>query len=470
MKKTLFSKMLLTILMIALAASLSACGGSAAPTATAESESVESVVEESKPEESSEAASSEESSEESVAEEPAQEEAEEKLVPEELLGDLTETSYVNEYFGFRFDAPDDWYILTRDEAAMITGLTTENIDDEDLVAMLESDGYVTDLYVMETTPAIEGMDAYNNVNVTIQDIGKLYGAILNEKRLAEMSMEQVKGGLESLGMTDISTEVGEAEFLGAKRVAATISSKMDGNAMYQKQIYIKKGSAVACVTATASGEDKTDDIFAMFRDSADAPAEKESEEESAEESAEEAKEEAAAGAAVDASAIADAPLSSGVMLIDGDLFTMGSGLNDIQNWSITPEDEEKYKEYSLNPWTTSGGAMGLYKDSFGTDFTSFHVMASLMNASDSPIAYLDGAIDYLSIPGINRADSVPEVILPGGLTLKSTEEDFRAAYGEPSYEYEDEETEFRSVHFEDGEVEIQLTWVKGEISEITMTI
>ena len=60
--------------------------------------------------------------------------------------------------------------------------------------------------------------------------------------------------------------------------------------------------------------------------------------------------------------------------------------------------------------------------------------------------------------------------MPGGLTLESTEEDFRAVYGEPSYEYEDAATEFRKVHFKDEGVEIQLTWSKGVMSEITMTI
>ena len=35
--------------------------------------------------------------------------------------------------------------------------------------------------------------------------------------------------------------------------------------MYQKQVYLKNGAAVACITATTSGEDKTDEVLSAFR-------------------------------------------------------------------------------------------------------------------------------------------------------------------------------------------------------------
>jgi hypothetical protein len=97
-------------------------------------------------------------------------------------------------------------------------------------------------------------------------------------------------------------------------------------------------------------------------------------------------------------------------------------------------------------------------------------MVSVMNASEDPIPYLDGTIDYLSIPSITRLEVLPEITLPGGLTLNSTEDDFRAVYGEPSSEYNDESTEFRSLTFKDGDVDLKISWYKGRINEITLTI
>ena len=134
------------------------------------------------------------------------------------------------------------------------------------------------------------------------------------------------------------------------------------------------------------------------------------------------------------------------------------------------EDYEKYQSYSLNPRTTSGSAMGLYSDKYGYEYENFHIMVSVMNASEDPIPYLDGTIDYLSIPSITRLEVLPEITLPGGLTLNSTEDDFRAVYGEPSSEYNDESTEFRSLTFKDGDVDLKISWYKGRINEITLTI
>ena len=63
---------------------------------------------------------------------------------------------------------------------------------------------------------------------------------------------------------------------------------------------------------------------------------------------------------------------------------------------------------------------------------------------------------------------LPAFVLPGGLTLESTEEDFIAVYGEPSHVYEDESTEFKSVSFRDGDVKLDVIWSKGKTDEITI--
>ena len=172
------------------------------------------------------------------------------------------------------------------------------------------------------------------------------------------------------------------------------------------------------------------------------------------------------------SAISEEPLSAGLISIDGDIICLGTRYSEIHggNWSLRTEDYEKYQSYSLNPRTTSGSAMGLYSDKYGYEYENFHIMVSVMNASEDPIPYLDGTIDYLSIPSITRLEVLPEITLPGGLTLNSTEDDFRAVYGEPSSEYNDESTEFRSLTFKDGDVDLKISWYKGRINEITLTI
>ena len=446
MKKTILTRILVLCLMLSLVATLAACGNKN----SSSNEPASSEAEE----------PAEEEPEEEPAEEPEEpeENASTIAVPEELLGKQTATSYENEYFGLRYDVPADWYLLSREEIATIMGIAATTFDDEAMANMLKETGYVTDLYVMDTKPAIDGMETFNNVNITIQDIGKLYGIIYDEKKLAEGSANTVKDALTAQGLTDIQTEISEMEFIGKNCVALTITSKAGTTNMYQKQVYLKNESALACVTATAMGEDKTDEILSVFADINATPAA----------TSESTTEEAATAAATD-TALNDAKLSSGSISIDGDVFTLGKGFNEIPaEWTLKPEDAEKYKDYTLNPRTTSGSAMGVYKEKWGYEFNSFHVMLSLVNASEASIPYLEGAIDYLDIPGISRSETVPDIIFPGGLTLESTEEDFIAAYGEPSNEYEDASTQFKKLSFRDGDIKLDIIWSKGTIDQITI--
>ena len=446
MKKTILSRILVLLLMLLLVATLAACGNKNSSTNEPESEAEEPAEEE---------------SEEEPAEEP--EEAEETAssieVPEELLGKQTDTSYENAYFGLRYDTPADWYLLSREEIATIMGIAATSFDDEAMANMFKETGYVTDLYSMDTNPAIEGTTTFNNVNITIQDIGKLYGIMYDEKQLAEASANTVVEALKAQGLTDINTDLSETEFIGKNCVALTITSKAGDVDMYQKQVYLKKDSAVACVTATTLGKDTTGEILSAFADSNAEPATTDTA--------------AAAAPAADSAAadsvVTDAKLSSGSISIDGDVFTLGKGFNEIPaEWTLKPDDAEKYKDYTLNPRTTSGSAMGVYKEKWGYEFNSFHVMLSLVNASEASIPYLEGAIDYLDIPGISRSETVPDIIFPGGLTLESTEEDFIAAYGEPSNEYEDASTQFKKLSFRDGDVKLDVIWSKGTIDQITI--
>ena len=165
-------------------------------------------------------------------------------------------------------------------------------------------------------------------------------------------------------------------------------------------------------------------------------------------------------------------LAGGAISADGQIIRLGMGYAEIEKgkWAISAKDHEKYEAYSLNPRTTSGSAMALYSEDYGYDFESFHIMVSLRNESEQPVPYLEGTVDYISIPNLTRTEKLAEVILPGGLTLESTEEEFRAVYGEPVSEYDDEATGFRSLSFEDGEVRMGINWVKGSINEITLSM
>ena len=164
-------------------------------------------------------------------------------------------------------------------------------------------------------------------------------------------------------------------------------------------------------------------------------------------------------------------LAQGGITVDGQTIRLGMNCSQIQEtgWAPNAEDSAKFESYVLNPKTGSGEAMALYNEAYGSDYESFHIMISMRNESEQPIPLLEGAVDYISIPNITKTAKTANVILPGGLTLESTEDEFKAAYGEPVGEYEDEASGFRALSFQNGDVRLDISWTKDGINEITMT-
>ena len=78
-------------------------------------------------------------------------------------------------------------------------------------------------------------------------------------------METIKQTLAAQGVEVVSVDVGESNFIGKNCVSMTIVSKAGDITMYQKQVYLKNGSALACITATTFMEDRTDEVLAMFK-------------------------------------------------------------------------------------------------------------------------------------------------------------------------------------------------------------
>ena len=166
--------------------------------------------------------------------------------------------------------------------------------------------------------------------------------------------------------------------------------------------------------------------------------------------------------------VASSPLSAGILSLDGEVLRLGTTYNKMSggSWTLNEDNLEKYSGYVLNPMTTSGSGMTLYNDKYGRQAGDFSVVISTRNATKEAVPMLDGEINYISLPKIARAESKPEIMLPGGLTPDSTPEDFIAAYGEPTYEYKDDESDSLSYNFQDGEVKLNVNWLKGNITGI----
>ena len=183
--------------------------------------------------------------------------------PSSILGKTTATTYSNSYFAVKYTSPgENWYIANQKEIGNIMGLTSSSINSEEILKILEDSGFVMDFYAMDSKSA--DSSKIDNINITIEDIGKMYGVLLSEKDLADSSLSASKKALESQGWTNVNMEVAETVFCGVPRVCTVSSAESGKTKMFQKQVYLKKESFLACVTVASFGSDKTDEMLKAF--------------------------------------------------------------------------------------------------------------------------------------------------------------------------------------------------------------
>lgn len=179
--------------------------------------------------------------------------------PESILGVYDETTYVytNEFAGLGCRMDENWTVLDQEQIAEVMGLASQLVTDEDAKNMLENSGTVQPFYALTE----EGLVT---VNLGIENLGLLYGTLLDEKAYAERGVDQLGPALESMGMTDVTTEITTMSFAGGNHTAIRLHGAFQGVDFYETLVCVKVNSYIAVVTAGSYLEDKTEAVLDMF--------------------------------------------------------------------------------------------------------------------------------------------------------------------------------------------------------------
>ena len=165
--------------------------------------------------------------------------------------------YTSEFAGLTATLDQNWQVLTQEEIAQIAGLTAAMVTDEDLKNALNSGETVYDLYAMTATGA--------TVNITVGDLGLIYGKLLDMKTLAQSVADQLVPAFTSMGFENTTAEIATVPFAGAQETAVVVSGQLQGVNMYEVLVCKKVGNYVYTITACTYGEDGTADILALFQ-------------------------------------------------------------------------------------------------------------------------------------------------------------------------------------------------------------
>ena len=177
-----------------------------------------------------------------------------------ILGVYSEDShtYENELIGIGCRLDADWYVYDEEEIAALNGMMIDMMTDEDIAGQLENGGYVQPFYAQKLG------DDFATVNITIENLGLLYGALLDEQKYAELSVKQIPAALEGLGMTDINVEIGSAEFAGSEHTAIFVSAFFQDIEFYEVMVCVKADRYMASIAASSYFTNLTGEVLPMF--------------------------------------------------------------------------------------------------------------------------------------------------------------------------------------------------------------
>lgn len=173
------------------------------------------------------------------------------------MGDTVGGAYTSDFLGIGLTLDSNWTYATKDELLAQINLTADAFDDEELQNELKNANMFYDMMASSN-------DGYANINVALQNVGVLYGKVLDEEDYVKLSLEQLPDQLASAGMDVQSCESTTIEFAGATRNAIVLHSIVNDLDVYQLCIIMKIDSYFANITVTSYVEDITSDLAEMF--------------------------------------------------------------------------------------------------------------------------------------------------------------------------------------------------------------
>ena len=170
-------------------------------------------------------------------------------------GTIENGIYTNTFAGIGCQLSDDWTYYTDEQLAELSGVVAES--SEEMQKAMEDGKSTYDMFAS----AMEGLVT---INVVYEDLGALYGKLLDEAGYLEIAVPKLEDALASMGLSNVKVEQTPVQFAGLVREGAVISGEMDGVPMYETLVCIKQEGYMCCVTMCSWTEDITADLVELF--------------------------------------------------------------------------------------------------------------------------------------------------------------------------------------------------------------
>lgn len=179
--------------------------------------------------------------------------------PEHIMGVYTadDRTYENSFIGVGCKLDAGWDVFSAQQIAELNGYLASLTDDKAIAKQLEDSGSAMPFYAQKDSGLV-------TLNISLENLGLLYGSLLSEQQYAESAVKQVAPALEAVGMSNVTTEIGSLSFAGSDHVAIFINGSLQGITFYETLVCVKTEKYMALFTAGSYTTDTTKDVLAMF--------------------------------------------------------------------------------------------------------------------------------------------------------------------------------------------------------------
>ena len=180
-----------------------------------------------------------------------------------VRGVLKEGAYESQALSVGFTLGEDWSAASVEELAQLSGVDTTDLSEAEMVEQMVEADAIFDFYAMSG-------DGLTLVQVIYEDLGVLYGTLLDEDGYLNVVGESVEEEMAAAGMTDVESTETTVTFAGQERPGLFICSEMQVEGVdqsieiYQKLVPIKAGNYMAVAWAVTYLEDNTDTVVENF--------------------------------------------------------------------------------------------------------------------------------------------------------------------------------------------------------------
>jgi hypothetical protein len=177
------------------------------------------------------------------------------------LGTSADGVYENAFLGIGVKPADGWVLASVDELAVTSGISSDQMTVESVKKLLADHKTVFDLFA-------QASDGLATMNIVFEDLGTLYGMMLDESGYIDIAMGKLAPSLEPQGFKNIKTEKSSLMFAGSEHESIKLTAQMSVNGIdydiYELLVCIKQGNYVASVTLASFLTDSTAEMAEWF--------------------------------------------------------------------------------------------------------------------------------------------------------------------------------------------------------------